>query len=436
MKLVTSLFSVFLLTFMYSCSSVDTMAYDESKTSASVDFTITDASSTEALGEVTITYIVDGSEKSVVTDESGHATVKGLRAGNYIMRLSKEGYTDIDFAVGVGLAADVEMPVTLDQDADVVMFKSGVTLNGKVKLMNADGDQVLEEGVTVDLRLGGASFTQEVVTTTTNADGEFTFSDLPEMAIYTVSVRRYTKGDEIYVGPGTWTEQGLFSGDVVSKPSAFVMNLDAPELDVDDINDEIGRSEDLVIQFSEPVDVDDIEFGDIQVTRSGTEVLVNVSWSASNTVLTISPENGDWGATGSYYVEVSLNSTAGDALNDDIYFSVGAADVPVPSAVTGFALESWEDVFGDEYTDTDPTSDAYYVTLTWNEVDDASGYEIWQKRDDDDNYELRTTIYDETDTSITLSVSGYIGDGSTVSFIITAYNDAGRSDNSSSLDFE
>ena len=429
-KTIKILATIALFLTLFACSDVAMTGYDESKTTATIDILVTDAGTSDPLDSVVVVYVVNGREKSVKSDTLGRVTIPNLGSGTYRLRLTRAGYADVDVTVPLAPAPDIDMPVVPDADLSLYMYAEGVTLTGDVKIQDAKGVKTLKAGVTVDLTLGGASFVKDVCTTVTDADGKFTFANLPEMASYTVSVRRLVVGEQAFEGTTTWTETGIRTGNVITKPSAFVMTLDAPVLEVNTINTELKSTDELVVSFSQIVDVSKIGLGDIEVTRNGfTEVAVSAVWSDSNKTLTIAPVSGAWGATGAYELALVLKSTAGANFTgtNPIDFGVTAA-VVAPAKVTNFHLVSWVDVLGDlQDTTVAVDNSADMLHLAWNDIDGENGYEIWRKRSNEDNFTLLSTNF-AGDTTYTADVGGLFTGSNKATFMVVSFTDAGRSD--------
>lgn len=413
------------LTF-FACSDVEMTGYDESKTTGSIDLFVKDAATSDALDSVQVTYVINGKQKTAKSDADGRIVIAGLASGNYRLTLTRPGYASVDIGASITPAADIDMPVLPDLDITSYMYKEGVTLTGVVKITNIDDERVVQSGVAVDLELSGANFSKFVYSTTTDDNGEFAFENLPELVNYSVSVRRYVDGDIAYETGATWVESDLRAGSTIAKPTAFVMAIDAPVLEINKINSKLDEDDSLSVIFSQSVDIEEIGLGDIEVAQGFTEVAVNVTWTSNNTVMTVRPVQGIWGNTGNYTLSVSLKSEAGASLADTEVFGV-STNASMPGKVENFAVSTWNDLTLDHPASDPVDRTAYTVTVTWDELDGVDGYEIWRKRSTEDNFTIAHTINDPTDTLQVLSIYNYVNGSNSVTYMIVGFNDAGRS---------
>lgn len=400
--------------------------YDESKTSATLDLSVEDAASNMPLDSVEVSWIQNGKLKTATTDSNGVLLIKGLTAGSYTFTLTKEGYAEIKVSSSFVPVTDIEMPVIPDKDMTLSMNALGVTVEGQVKLQNIDGQKLLVDGATVELVLNGSAWAEPIFTTTTDENGAFSFSNLPERTTYSVTIHRHAEDGVAYKTSETWTVSGLRAGESQTKTASFLLTIEAPELVVDEITDEdLSSGDTLEVVFSEEVDQDEIKLDDIEVTGSGNTVAVETKWSSNGKTLMVWPADGEWGSSGTYTIWLSLQSVEGETLNTSENFSVvigGAA-----GTVSGFEIVEWfngSDWWENELIDITISQ----VELKWDLEDGVAGYEIYRKDSDDDNFTLYATINDPEDSNyVVTGLSGDLDDGAHVKFMIVSFTGDGRS---------
>jgi hypothetical protein len=421
------------LSFMACSDDVVMSAYEESKTTASADFTVTDVDG-EALDSVTVEWVYNGKLKTSMTDSAGRLVLRDLRAASYRFRFLKDEFAAIDLNVNMLPQGTSDMPIIPDVDATIRMHALGVSLAGEVKLTDSDGNRSLQEGVTLDLEMDPpttGTWVKQTYTTTTDENGAFVFEDLPEKAFwYKVSVRRFEDdANKVYRATADWTENSTLRGsDVATKLTPFILVLDVPALEIDQTNSEgINSSDDFEMTFSQSVNTGDIMLNDLVVisNSSGRVVAVDFEWANSATELTVTPVNGDWGEAGDYNISGRIESVDGSVLNIDEDFEVLATGDA--GAVSGLEVEWWRDDSWTTHDNDSLDSNAEDVALIWNKVSGAVGYEVYRKASDEDNYTRIARWEDADDTTYTADVAGMLEEGS-VRFAVVSFTADNRSD--------
>jgi hypothetical protein len=409
--------------------NVDLTGYDESKTEGSVDLVIVDGMSSVELDSVEVSYVKNGKKFTEYTDSVGSVTITKLPSGTYTLTIKKEGYADIKLPAQMGLAGNTDMPVVMDLDYTLEMHKEVVSVSGSVKLTDLKGETNPQEAVTVQLEYANnpavGQWAKTIYTTTTGSTGEFTFSNLPEGVSFVVSVRQHEKDGLLFSTASTWNIAALSEGETKKKTAPFIVTVEAPDLLINSTNeDKMDSNTAYVIDFSEAVDQEKLEYGDISVTQGfSTKIAVEATWSNGDKTVSIKPVQGTWAKNNAYTVSLSLTSMSGDDLSTTKTFEVKDKS-SVPAAPKGLELYAVNNGFLSP-NDSTVTETASSVSVRWNSVKAAEQFEIYVKYPGEANFSLDGTQI-ATDTTALIYTDGAFSEG-TVRVFVQAISQAGAS---------
>jgi hypothetical protein len=437
MKYSAYMTSIFLIPLVFSaCSdSSDVTSYDESKTTGSMDFTLSDYGTSSRIDSVKVDWIKNGTLETQYTDENGHLTISDLPSGNYTFTLSKSNYATLIGNQTFTPSGQTEMPIIPDVDASVKMHRLGVTISGKVKLELRDGSKEAVKGAVVDLKVGlpdevdngGLIGHYELETlfysTTTDKNGVFTFDSIPEgLETYSLQVRNFTQDGVVYhaldsLSAGT----DLKFGQTITLDSSFILTISRTNLVINNFESEkVSSADTLELVFSDTVDVSEIETNDISVS-SESIIATNYAFSSGKTVLKVWPVQGNWGIDGNYTLSLDLISTSGSKLDTTLTFY--AINTNKPTTIKGFELEHSDSI---EYSTSS-------LTFKWNKAKKVSGYALFQKQSSANNFTL-VNKYALNDTTTTISTT--LGEYNltkdtivydTVQYMVVSYTSTGYS---------
>lgn len=257
----------------------------------------TDASTKQPLEGVVIS--VEGSNNTVTTLSDGSFTLSGLKSGDQKIIAKKAGYLRVSSVVEFGLSGAAS---TKSKTYDVVQILSNTQLcplTGKAKGVVKNVDGTLLSGAIVKI-----SFNDSIFTTTSDADGAFSFDALPfdpENSMYAYVVSGEASGSD-----------GASYGIVATQNLGFVVQLSQGsfqflygnfEKAYD--NDNFTITSNIELVFSDAVDLAiTMKKGSIKLYKSSSEI--GSDFTVSGNKLIINPKNdlevnSDYSVKGSVY---------------------------------------------------------------------------------------------------------------------------------------
>jgi len=138
------------------------------------------------LSSVTITY-ADGlsskAYKTVTTATDGSFEIFNLSAGSHVLTYSLTGYATYKQAVSISVPY-IEQTTAMG-NGSATMYAKTATVSGTARIQKASG--YVTQAVPVILYYNDANIADAWMTTTTAADGTFSFTSVPKAAIYIVA---------------------------------------------------------------------------------------------------------------------------------------------------------------------------------------------------------------------------------------------------------
>jgi len=359
------------------------------------------------------------------TDSVGETVYKDLEMGKYQFLITKLGYAPIYQTVELQNESELaEVPKVPDVTQNVHLLKLGVSAIGQVVYTDKNGNSKPAASASLEVTLINPSaydFVERFFTITTDTNGEYTIPNLiPELTDVNISAKSITVDGQRYKATNTGSIAGTFSGEneIVN---TIKMGIDAAEFVVNSTNlADLKYNENLKIVFSEPIDTNEIEIGDIEVTK-GTEIAIDYSISADLKTLTITPSiGGNWGTSGLFTLSLALKSTEGKALTETLNFAFKVTGAV--ANVTGLLIKNNDIGTPDTNVVNSITTD---FDLVWNSLSNVIGYKIFIKSTVDSNYTLLSTVSDTTDN---INCNGWFIENKSVSIIVIGYNTDNVSD--------
>lgn len=399
---------------------VDKSLVNYRKPTASITLKVDSKTSPYGLDSVKVVLVTaQDSLATTYSDSLGEVIYENLPMGSYDFLIQKTGYAPIYKTVElINESVMAEVPKVPDVTASVELLELSVSAKGKVVYTDADGNSFPAKGAALQIVLNSGSanvhFVEDVLTATTDSLGDYTLTNIiPENTEATVYAKSITVDGQVYKATGSVTVPATFSGEL-EYLSTIKMSTSAAEFIIYSTNlKEIAYNQSIQIVFSEDIDTSMIKLNDIEVFRGGSEILTTYSVSADLRTLSITPEEGNWGTTGSFSVELSLFSTGNEYLDETLDFSFEVTGVV--GTVAGLTVIN---------TATNPdtnvvnsSTDMFY--LSWNPLANVVGYQIFKKESGDSNY---TYLQTEYDTLASIDSDGWFTAGKTVSLKVIGYN--------------
>ncbi len=386
----------------------------DSKMTSTIDFSVKDVVSEAPVDSAMVTWNNNGTPEVLYTDSTGQVVITDLPRGSYTVTITKVGFATVEKVIDLTSLGDSDIPVLPDFDYIILMHAQGVTITGTVKLRDTDANEAPKAGVLVDLTLSATDNIKEVVfTDTTDTNGEYSFSALPErIAQYTITARR-TQSAPYYYGSGALgAVTNIKDGEVISM-DPLVLTIEAVNLVADSYAREISQSDTLKVAFSDAINLTKVRMGDIAImNNTPVQVAADYTFSLGDSVMHIFPAQGNWGPSGTFTLNLDIESVRGKTLNTAYTFSV--LNDSISTSITTLTANNGTDTTVDYNTTS--------VDIIWNQVTNAKGYEIYVKDTEGDNYTKHSTIANGEDTIA--SVGGLdFGDAKTNSILVVSYTD-------------
>lgn len=371
---------------LVGCSDVLETEYTNTDNNAQVTFYVTESQNAVALDSVMVQLITLAEENAVYTDSNGVTQIENLALGDsYTFKIVKDGYAAQTVTVDIfNASGNADYAIAGDQTRQVSMYKLGGQVSGQL-FVDVDGTKEPAEGATIRANINCGTCDIDYVETTVNADGSYTFENLP-LDINTSLVALPFELDGVRYGtenlgsqtPTDVNEIFMTSVGLYNAPQAQALEVISTDLGSLDTNASV------VIDFTQAVNTDEVKYGDIEISN-GSTLAFDESWNSAKTKLTLTATQGYWQKNDNFTVSLSLESEDGDAYNGnvsfDTYGNLGTLGNIRYATVAAPADGNFSNVVDDKIV-LDGSED--YITLEWDEVSGVTRYEIWYMRDSDE----------------------------------------------------
>ncbi len=364
-----------------------------------------DGNTDQPLDDVKVEWDMAGKKDSVTATAADGYSINNLVEGRYTIWFSKADYTTITYNAWIGSDANFnEGTIRGGANREVVLtynpnlYPLNGMLTGRV-YKTENGINVPAEGVTVQLDYNtvykqddnGYRFVPGLYTATTDADGYYTFSNIPSTQTVIRFLDFTDANGESYYDPnshGTYTRSINLSsgtsyaygnvnlthvGDGISLTGSNLYS--SPNVGTQDFD----VTSDITLTFNKNVDMTNTEnMGYVLLTIGGAKIEADITYV--DNVITINPtQDLDANTTYTVYYNVYGALTYDNTGGNIITFST-TDDAVVPAQVTGFAIDY--DVMGAtwlaDYYDGRPGNG---ITFTYNRISNATSYEVYAKDD-------------------------------------------------------
>lgn len=360
--------------------------------------------------------------KARLADSLGTVEYKSLQVGSYQVLIEKEGYASMVCKTDITLASVDYIPIAADQTLAVDMHKIGATVTGTAMRQDLSGingaEIVPATDASMRLTLGGGAceFVEGSFTATVDEDGVYSFTDLPELANYTIKPMAITISDELNLANSIAGVTGVSDENVKIPQISYTVNTDPFEVVSTNANS-VAIDDSIVVSFSKAVDVSRIRNGDINVSN---DVAILTSWSNDNKTLTVKAATGKWNYGSSFTLTYSVFSVNGVSIN-----AVSSNSLPITIYTEG-KLGVIKGFKAKNKMDTTINYNSTVVNLTWNRLSNASGYEIYRKTSGDSSFVLAQTLNSINDTNAAMTGNDF-SDGKSVRFLVVGFNSVNTS---------
>ncbi len=424
-----------------------------------------DGNTDEPLDGVKVEWDAAGKKDSVTATATDGYLISNLIEGQYTIWFSKANYTTITYNASIRSGenfdngtirggANREVVITYNPN----MYPLDGSLTGRI-YKNENGKNIPAEGVTVQLDYNfiykrddnGYRFVPGLYTATTDADGYYTFSNIPSTQTvirfldftdangesYYDAASHGTSSRTIYLSSGTSYAYGNVNltrvGDRISLTGSNLYS--SPNVGTQDFD----VTSNITLTFNKIVDMTNTEnLGDVRLEVSGVEVEADITYA--DNVITINPTQ-DLAANTTYRVNYDVyGAQTYDNTSGSIVFTT-SDDATVPVQVTGFAIDY--DLMGANWlADFYDGRSGDGIRFTYNRISNATRYEVYAKDDYNnpeyilvDTYTPADYVQGMVDHYVTLpsqfdyydddAVRTPLSHGTTVTYKVRAINSAG-----------
>lgn len=396
--------------FLAACDSTVTNINDDAKAEGTITIKVVDNHSGAALSGVTVYSVVD--DKAVIADSLGLSVWKNQALGDHSYQISKDGYATVHALVNLAEQGQGDIPRVGDVIQTVPMYKAGVQAKGIVLFTDDKGKTNGASGVTVYANLP-KEFVPCELTTKTSESGEYSFDKLPEGVEVMISVGQEQIKSKTYVGNDVKLVGGtsMRAGDIINVSSISLVKSSAQIVKIDDNTSEIDTKSDITFTFATELEADSVTTSHWSVSKGSSNVLISTSLSKDKRTVSISPYTGKWTEDASYSVRGTVYSVDGASSTVSSTFVVGggSSSAGKPDNVSGLMIAQDPD-----YT--------YYARLSWDESDDATRYNIYQKTNVDNDFAYLTYT---SSTYYRVDLDNYGSKVTTLYFIVLPVNSDG-----------
>ena len=184
---------------LVGCSDVIETEYTNNDNNANVTFYVTSSENMEALDSAKLYLINEGVDFAFYTDSMGVVQKGGLALGDaYTFKVEKDGYATQTITVNIdNESGNADYAIAGDETMWVSMFKLGGKVSGQL-YVEEDGVKVPAEGAVIRANISCGNCDVDYVETTTEADGTYTFENLPMNVNITFVAQPFTLNNVRY----------------------------------------------------------------------------------------------------------------------------------------------------------------------------------------------------------------------------------------------
>jgi hypothetical protein len=384
---------------------------------------VTDAETGALIDSVAVS-IFDGDTLAKQT-ANGHVLYQSLNAGSYRFKIEKAGYASKQVQASISMDADGEVPIAADAVTKVELTQLGATVNGTVTESDLDDQKSFLAETEVRLVIADTDYLNREYKTITDSNGAYSFTNLPTNELYNIHFAALSDSNGVLTAPSLLGSSPSFGGVTFVGNTSY--EADGHSLVVLTQNyskEDLKSSDNITINFSQPVITGEIEIDDIRVLNPNNDVVaITVGWSIDAKTLTIVPQSGAW-FSGTHKIDFAvgftLKATNGKSLSmSDQNFSVRTIGAMV--AITDLTL------IRQGSTDTNKVSqNTNSVRLAFPIPQNATKVEIYEKKSTDSTFVLFAETTTPENGFIDLSVFGYFDEGQSADFVAIPVNDQSR----------
>jgi hypothetical protein len=362
---------------LFSCSgdSIQSEVASPVQTKAKLYVTVQDASDGKPVKGAELTMQSIESKPKAITSDNGVAVFENVHVGSHAVLVEATNYAKTIIGTSITNERDGDIYIAQDMFASVSLYSLTASFEGYVYHTNKDGKDVPIKGLPIRFQGGFLQDTYETETTT-DANGKFTFSNLPAVGS---NYQIVTTGTATPIDGKTYGAKSIFSGssdkalnkNVSIKAGKINLADDGEALFlVKEYNKIVEETEPLVFKFSDKIDANRINSNTVTFSPE----VANIVWGDSS--VTLNPV-GKWkgnAASGEFTVvfNSSLLSAANRPLRGNSSFDINVKQVDLrETPVQGLWHLDSNDI---KYTSEN-------TRIIFKKLDGATGYDFYLKEE-------------------------------------------------------
>jgi hypothetical protein len=287
---IAAIMAVAALFLMTGCTEDTSVNYSDSviKVVGTLHGVVTDAANNARMEGVTVTVVQKDKIFTTTTDALGYYIVKSLWSGYYEATFTMNGFAVARSTGYIPTEAEVydsKADINQVEVLDMDLFALTAGLTGKIYKVIDNGNIVAASGVTVIADFDHFDLSPDEYTTTTNASGVYSFTNLPSAPM--VSIRTLPYNDGTYSFDPILSSAGLIPGVTVTAQDMGLMITEAPVFVLThNMQDGFLIGGNIVMTFNKAIDPNTFR---VYLGQAKTEI-TSIVWTNSNTTVTINPD--------------------------------------------------------------------------------------------------------------------------------------------------
>jgi hypothetical protein len=196
---IAAIMAVAALFLMTGCTEDTSVNYSDSviKVVGTLHGVVTDAANNARMEGVTVTVVQKDKIFTTTTDALGYYIVKSLWSGYYEATFTMNGFAVARSTGYIPTEAEVydsKADINQVEVLDIDLFALTAGLTGKIYKVIDNGNIVAASGVTVIADFDHFDLSPDEYTTTTNASGVYSFTNLPSAPMVSIRTLPYNDG--------------------------------------------------------------------------------------------------------------------------------------------------------------------------------------------------------------------------------------------------
>jgi hypothetical protein len=388
-----------------SCKKSNTSISRQGDINVTIEGVVYDIDGNTPISGVTVSTSLDGEILTTRTDSNGVYSIKNLNSGSYNLVFSSTSYGSMNKVVDANPEDFTGNHYVANYN--LKMYKFDQTLTTRVVIQKGQ-EYIPAANTPVSIYLSD-DFVNNKIADTTDASGNITVSGLPNSTVrlevdYSSGDYHYYLGSYGSVSELPFNFSNLYILTQENINLFYLMGSNIIVSSTGSTTEAFTNTASIAFQFSNPANLtyQDMVIDLVKVTN-GVSVAKAVTWSSSNTKLTIDPIGTALDTSEKYQVNLSLKSVSG------IYYpTTGSASFIFQVKSPSYSLNQVSSVSLISPSTITTTTNA--VTIQFNNVPNAQKYSVYGQYGTTDEYLYITSLTPSDLTATTYQVDVTLSD--------------------------